>query len=145
MILNLDLKRRVLEDDEGNFEFTFQEWSYNSPVKKQLYGTYTLGNLTINGEVLSDVVYEPKKEVLSFEADYDGEDTLFYVNILSETIYSKKGLTKALDGFLSDYIHENPLSGSEGKVEGEVVIYFNYEEEDYNIKLNKLVLKEDKD
>ena len=138
----LDLKNKTLKDDEDNFYFSFEEWSYTPPSKGELYGDFTLGDLVISHKEISDVSYEKEKEVLSFTAYYDGEGYFSDIELTSKTNYKLENLIKELDLFLDTHIYKNPLTGGEGQIKGEIETYFDYENEEFIIVLNKFVLEE---
>jgi hypothetical protein len=142
MRLELDLKKKILKDDEDNFYFSFEEWSYTPPRKGELYGEFVLGDLFINHKEISNVKYEKEKETLSFTADYDGEGYFSDIELISETKYNQKHLIKDLDSDLDTYVYNNPLTGGEGTVKGEIEVYFDYENEEFIITINRLILEE---
>ena len=141
-MLTLDLKEKTLKDMDDNFYFTFEKWSFTPRVKGEVYGYFNLDNLVINHRELFTVIYEVNKEVVSFKADYDGEGSCSDVEIISETSYNEESLVKELDLFLDTYIYKNPLTGGEGVVKGEIETYFDYDNEEFVIKINKLSLEE---
>jgi hypothetical protein len=143
LYLTLDLKKKTLEEMDNQLDFSFNEWEYIPPAKGSLYGTFELDELTINRELISTVVYDKEEEVLSFEADYDGEGYFDDIEITSNTEYNEKYLIKELDLKLDSYVNKNPLTGGEGRVKGEIKVYFDYDNEEFVIELNKLVLEED--
>ena len=143
MNLILDLKKKTLADDENKFYYSFNEWSFIPKRKDSLYGDFKLDDLVINKGEISTVTFEIEKDVISFQADYDGEGYFSDIMTDSDTEYNEKILLKELDSFLDNYISKNPLTGGEGTITGEVEAYFNYEDEEFVFSMNKLVLEED--
>lgn len=143
MILELNLKTNNLSDDENNFNYDFSEWSYTPPNKSETWGKFQLGDLTISRKEISKVIYKKEEEILTFIGDYDGEEYISALEITNETNYIEKDLLNSLDLKLDTYLYHNPLSGGKGEVKGEIKVYFNYDDEEFEITINKLVLEEE--
>lgn len=139
--LKLDLIKKTLKGEDNTFSFIFDNWTFH-PSERRTKAYFHLGDLTIDKDLISTVVFEKEEEIVTFEADYDGEG--YFQNIMFNNAlkYNEDLLLKELDLFLDMYVYKNPLTGGKGTVQGEAKVYYDYDQEEFVIELNKLVLEE---
>lgn len=139
--LILDLKNKKLYDQESKgrlFDFNFTTWNYE--YKLELF--YLDENLEIHADLLEEIIFDPEKYEVSFEADYD-EDYIDYLLITSgNAIYNEDLIKKSLQDKLEDYIYEHPFEKEKGELKGKAVVYYDYENRELNVNIKSLHLSD---